>query len=373
MHVTISREPLLAAMAMAVGVVNARPANPVLAYVQLRADNKAGLHIRAMDFDVEYADTVTEAEVKAEGAALTDAKALHALLRDLTCDTVSLKVAGNVLELRATVHYFELPTADPAEFPADTDSPKAPTMAISAGLLAEVLGATAPYAAKDKGRYALNCVAVVPLGDHADFFGATEALTSIRRVAAQSAPVDFQVLIPPRLAALMAKQCAAALPDTQTLLHMYENRTVLQVGRARQSGQSVYGTYPDVRSFIPKADKQFKVRHSHLRHAITLAKHMSTKDGATHGVFFDLVKDQLELTSASAARGKASVKCEAAWQGPPVRFCMSPDRVSSALDILAGHDELTVEFADPEEALQFHAGDPLHQNVVVAPIYLQDS
>lgn len=201
----LARDAFSEAVAWVARVLPQRPAQPVLAGIQLVSDDD-GLRLSGFDYDVSAQVTVA-AEVASPGSALVSGRLLSEIVKALPNKPVNVATEGSRVLLTCGSARFSLPMM------AADDYPRLPELPVETGfvagdVLAEAIGQVATAAGKDDTMPMLTGVRVELAGDRMVLAATDRFRLAVREVPWSPAfeGIDAGVLVPARTLAEVVKQ-----------------------------------------------------------------------------------------------------------------------------------------------------------------------
>lgn len=365
MHVLAARDQLFEAFSLMASVVNQRSTNPITQNVLLVA-GKEGLEVKATDLELSLRRVLTEVETKKAGKCLLNAALLAGLLKDLRTETVELKASGSNVEIKSGRDRFELPSADPEEFPKLAEVEGDAAITLKGSDFAAAIRKVGRSIAQEKGRYALNGVLLEPRKNALEFCGTDGRRLGYAKVSGKGGEVKYQVIVPQKGYNLIAKVIGPGESDVK--LKLTENRMVAVVDGTEIGTTLVEGQFPDYRSVLPTdLDKSFKIKLEDFRLALAKTRHMTSVE--SQAVRLEIKPGELTMRSRSQSAGQAEVVTEIEYSGPEAVLGFDPQYILQGLD---GFDSDTVvfEFKDKDAGAIMHAGQKERFFFLVMPIDL---
>ncbi|MBW3600347.1 MAG: DNA polymerase III subunit beta, partial [Planctomycetes bacterium] len=184
MKITFDREQFAAAFATVAAVAPRNTPKPILANVKLEV-NDEGAVLMGTDLEVGIRMNVQGIEAERPGAAVLPVGRFGSILRETSDERLTLEADNQGAVVRGARAEFQLPGADPAEFPAVAAFAEEKYHEVPARLLREVIRRTVFAADVDTGRFALQGV-LLELEEKS----ITAVATDSRRLAKMEGPAS---------------------------------------------------------------------------------------------------------------------------------------------------------------------------------------
>ncbi len=375
MKATCDREKLLQVFQLANSVVPTRSPKPVLANVKLEAaEDRATL--MATDLEIAIRAEASGVEVHSPGEVLLPVKQFGMILRESTDEKLVLESTGEHVLIRGQRSRFQLPTADPAEFPVVESFQEERYHTVSTRLFRELIRRTVFATDPESSRYALGGV-LLELGKDS----ITGVATDGRRLARQQGPAETAEQAENEEAAEPVDQAAApatqqsgkstivptramqllerALTDNEEPLQLAvrESSVIVRSGRTTIFSRLVEGRYPNWRNAFPKEPAQAKIQVpvGAFLAAVRQAGIVTSKE--QRGVDFTFAEGKLLLAGHGAEEGESQVELPIAYDGEEVIVRLDPRYVSDFLRVLDAEQVCTVELRGSDKGLVFQTDD----------------
>lgn len=354
LHLTLDRKSVYKAIKGASAALNANHPRQALQCLHLEAKGKT-LTVTATDGNLTIRRTAPIEKNTKAGAALVHGARLPALLRDLTDDTVTLKVTEKSATLTAPGASFRLPTM------AVSDYIEMPTMpetdvSVEVGMLTAAVGAVA-YALKTEmdGRFALDSISLRSRKDELEF-AATDGRRMGMMVVAADTPTNAipQCPVPP-----IVLEEAAKLADDEVRLCVDKGRLFAEGPNGMLVACLYDGTHPQHADMIPgddvKPDVTVSVNTEAFWARMQQAKHMT--DDRNRAAVLNLAPDSISIKAASSKAGEAELAVPAECKGNLEEI---PVNTFFMLDLIAQCPDETMTFSGYGTALVMRAPGIVH-------------
>lgn len=372
MKITANREGLLTAFSLAASVVPSRPVKPILSNCKLDAsagnnrDGKATVNpkstvtVTATDMELAVVYSISGVEVREPGSVLLPANQFIAILRELDDETIDIETSdsdgGNAIFVTGDASKFELPVADPMQFPA------APTVngeshTINASVLSLLIKRVAFAVAKENSRYALASV-LLEFVNGAGNVAANFVATDGKRLAFMSGPATGSAtgseksggpstLFSPKSLSLIQKILID--PESSIEFITSHDNAIVRSEKATIFTRLVEGRYPrymDV--FPPPAKMNIQLNVGAFLKVLRQAKIVTSEE--SKGVDFEFSDGTLKLKSQAVGHGQSVISMAINPLFGPIKITFDPQFVIDALRLLEPEKNVTLGFVDGKRA-----------------------
>jgi len=357
MKVTCDREKLSQVFQLASSVVPTRTTKPVLANVKLElADDRAT--VMATDLEVAIRVEATGVQVQTPGTVLLPVKQFGSIVRESTDEKLHLESTGDRVLVHGQRSHFQLPTADPAEFPVVEPFAEENYHLVQTRFFRELVRRTVFATDPESSRYALGGVLL-----DMDEKSITAVATDGRRMARQTGPAQLvgekpqgsAPIVPTR--AMQIIERALDEGDDELQLAVRESSVVVRSGRTTIISRLVEGRFPNWRDAFPKDLPQAKVQ---LPVAVLLSavRQAAVVTSTEHrGVDFTFAEGKLALAAHGAEEGESHVEVPITYDGEETTVRLDPRYVIEFLRVLDPQQLCTAELRGTDKAIIFLSDD----------------
>ena len=358
MKFTIEREKLLAAFSVAASVAPARSPKPVLQNVKMEATQNS-LILSATDMEIGVRIEIPDVEIQIGGSALMPVARFGSILRESTDAKLSISVSDKGAEVKGERSKFNLPSANPDEFPSVASFQEEKCHEVPARLFKELVRRTVFATDTESSRYALGGVLLE--------FEAKKIVavgTDGRRLAKMEGPAisigehltrDTMTIVPTKSMQLIDR--ALADGDAEIRIAARGNDILVKSQRATIFSRLVEGRFPRWRDVFPQRTDAVRLDlsvgqvHSAIRQAAVVASEDS------RGIDFTFGEGQLVLTGSTADVGQSRVELPISYSGPSITISMDHRFVSDFLKVLDPSKNFTLEIESGDSAALFSTDD----------------
>ena len=371
-----SRDTLLQAVQVVVGIVERRHTLPILGHVLI---HKTGAQVTFTTTDLEC-QVSTQAEIgsgRGDSATTVAAHKLTDILRALPADQALTLTATNArLTLQAGKSRFTLQTLPAEDFPAVRAADAGPAWRLPQAVLAGLLDRVAFAMASHDIRYYLNGVLVTAEGRRL-----TVVATDGNRLAVAHAELaqdtQRQEFILPRKTVLELLRLLRSGADGADSADSAEGEVAISLSSTQAhfafSGISfisklIEGKFPDYQRVIPKGNEQL-VTVGRAALLTSLERTALLTSDKFRGVRLTLAADVLRIAASNAAQEEALEELTVDHTGPNLEIGLN---VAYVIDLLANSSAETVQlaFRDAQASVLFTLPDQPDFAYVLSPMRL---
>ena len=374
---TFDRAAMEAVLARVQAVCPAKSPRPVLQLVRLVTDPEAGAFLEATDLEVSIRHRILGVVGHEPMNVLLPPGRFHAMLRAKGEDggkeakaeevTITLMDGGKAVRIAGRRWKFDLPTEDPAGWPALPDFTAADYHAVAAADLQRAIRRTVYATDVDSTRYALGGCLIEAEPDTLAMVGTDGRRLSKQIVTAEAEGTGFpagQAVVPVKALKLIERILDADDPPVHLTLQAHEaqawqspSRLLLRTDAADVSALLTEGRFPRYQDIIPAScATTVTVEAGALLDATDQAR-IATSD-ESRGIDFAFAGDLLTLSAQAADVGSGECTCPIATVGgPPVTVTLDGRYVIDCLKPLDRRAVCRIELTDPKSAVVLKTDD----------------
>jgi len=336
MKFELNRDQLLKPVQAVSGVVEKRQTMPVLANIQITAE-EGRLTFTGTDLEVELvaegvAEVASPGEVTVPGRKLLD---ICKALPDGADIVVELK--GERLVIRSGKSRFTLSTLPAAEFPVVEDIQVQRRFEIPQGMLRDLVENTQFSMAQQDVRYYLNGL-LLEVSDNRLRAVATDGhrLALCEREVSLSDVGTHQVILPRK--GVLELQKLLSDGDTPVEVALGANHLQVRVEGLQFTSKLIDGRFPDYERVIPRTgEKVVEADRQRLRESLQRASILSNEK--YRGVRLELIPNGFKIQAHNPEQEEAEEELEVSFEGEGMEIGFN---VNYLLDALAALDCETV-------------------------------
>ena len=352
MKVTCEREKLLHAFQTVGSVAPARSPKPILQDLKLEFTAERATRL-GTDLEVGIRMEVPGFDIIAPGSVVLPISRFGSILRESTDEKLDLESDGSKTLVRGERSEFQLPSANPDEFPDVSLFTAEKYHELSARFFRELIHRTVFATDSESARYALGGVLIELTSDKIIAVG-----TDGRRLAKQEGPAkavgghetgDATTIIPTRAMQLLERALADSEENIQ--LATRENDVLVKSGRSVIYSRLVEGRYPQWRDVFPRQERavQIELTAGPFYSAVRQAAIVTSEE--RRGVDFAFGEGKLVLAGHGAEYGESHVELPIPYDGTVVAVNLDPRYMSDFLKVLDPEQTFTLELRDGESAI----------------------
>jgi DNA polymerase-3 subunit beta len=355
---------LSAALALVQGVAGRKNTMPILSHVLVDVDEERGLTLSSTDLDISVRTSI-ECETNAGGSACMPAKALAAMVREMSGPDVAIKQLPNKhVEVRSGKTKARLSALAADDFPTLPEVGGA-SLDIAGALLGDIIDRTLFAACEDTTRHNMCGVHLeVGDGDEATFVATDGHRLSLltRKIDGISAALGGRTMTLPRRG---LDQVARVLGTDGTVGITTDGvHLTMRAGATLLTTRPIDGVYPDFRQVVPKTHEGvLRVRTADFVDSLKRVNVLALD--RMSGVKLALGKGGAVVSCANLELGEVSDEVPGEYAGPKLEVGFNARYMIDALESLqAGMVELRLT-NEVSPGLLCAEGDERHMAVVM--------
>ena len=358
MKITCQRDKLLDAFQTAAAVAPARSPKPILQNIKLTVE-EGGTSLTATDMEVGVHIAVSGIEVESPGSALLPVARFGSILRESTDEKLSIQADQQGTVVRGDRSEFNLPGADPAEFPPVPEFAGENCCEVPARLLKELTRRTLFATDTESSRYQLGGVLLEFEAEKITAVG-----TDGRRLAKMEGPAirvgdgvtgETMTIVPARAMQLIDR--AITDGDAEVQLAAHPSDIQIKSPRATIYARLVEGRFPKWRDVFPQRTGSTKIEliagpvYAAVRQASIVASEES------RGLTLSFSEGTLTLSGQTAEVGQSRVEMPVAYDGDKLEISLDHRFVADFLKVLDPEKTFTLDVQDGDAAAMFTTDD----------------
>lgn len=335
------------------GVVPSRTPKEILKNIKLEVSGGKAVLI-GTDQEVGIRQDVPNVESESSGEVLLPAARVVSILRELTTDTLTLRIDESSAVIQSNRSEFRLSIENGEEFPPVAEFDAANYYTVAAKTLKEMIRRTLFATDTESARYALGGV-LVDVADRQITLVATDS----RRLAVVSGecqpigsvdPIRGRAVVPNKAMKLISDSLPDAADDV--LISVQQNNILVKCGGTTIYSRLVEGRFPRYADVIPDGFMAtIDIPAGPLHAAVRQSQIVTSEE--SRGVDFAFENGMLNLGSRAADVGTSRIELPIAYDGTPVTITFDPKYVADFLKIVDPARSVTVNIVDGESAVLF--------------------
>jgi DNA polymerase-3 subunit beta len=367
LKLSVSRETLLARLAIAVRGVSTRTAIQTLAGVLLRVEDSHA-ELRATDMELGLRVGL-EVEDGRDGTVVVPGRLLLDVVRSLPKDEVSLEYRSSQqdVELISGPSRFHLRTLPAEDFPTLPDFPAEATLSLPAAAFVETIGRVARSASRDETRPHLTGVLVSANGRELRMVATDSYRLSVKETTLDAAlDGELEANVPARTLQELSRIATAAGADSIAVAAL-ENQVVFQVDDVLLSSRLVEGRFPNYQQLLPESyEHELRVNRSELLEVVRRISLLAQKNAPLRLSFSE---GSLGVSAQTPDVGEARESLPVPFNGEPLEIGFNPEFFRDGLDS-AESEDLVLKLISPLRPGLIQSGDDGGFLYLVMPIRL---
>ncbi|WP_425395949.1 DNA polymerase III subunit beta [Aeoliella sp.] len=358
MKIVANREKLLHAFSTVAPVAPARSPKAVLQNVKLDVTSDgATLMATDLEYGIRYA--VDGIEVEAPGAVLLRTDKFGPILRESSDETFRIESDGSTTTVRGERSKFNMPVANPNEYPPVASFDEAAHYEIPARLLKELIRRTLYATDNESSRYALGGVKLESDGKTITAIG-----TDGRRLAKMEGPVNTvgepvgfgeATIVPAKSMAFIERTVMD--DDGEVQIAVRQNEILAKTPRATVYTRLLEGRFPGWRDVFPSRTESAKIELPVGPFAAAVRQAAIVTSDESRGVDFTFADGTLTLAGKTADVGQSHVEMPISYTGESITITLDPKFVGDFLKVLDAEKTCTLDLADGDSAAVFGTDD----------------
>ncbi len=358
MKILCDREKLASAFQLAGSIAMSRSPKEILHNIKIDAAGDKTI-LMATDMESGIRIEVDGIEVLSEGKALFNVSRVGQILKESNDERLSIESDENRVLIRGQFSEFNLPSANPDEYPTVVGFEEEKYHEISARLFKELIRRTSFATDPDSTRFALGGILMELTGDDVVAVG-----TDGRRLAKMSGQgksigghgtTGSSTVIPVKAVTLMERSIGEKEEVVQVASR--GNDVLIRSSRCTMYSRLVEGMYPNWRLAMPKLSDAVKITltagpfYNVIRQAAIVA------DQESRGLNFEFGGGTLLLSAKTADLGQSRVEMPIDYDGEIIHLKLDHRFVSDFLRVLEPETQFTLDIVNSTTAALFTTDD----------------
>lgn len=257
MRATVSRKALFSVISHGIGIIDKKPAIPVLSHLLLTFESEK-ITVKATDLDHSFSESIS-AQVETYGSVAINGQMLFDIIRKFSENTqlvMYLTDRGKKMVIESELSRFELQTIDASEYPSLDDFTATSSFSISPSELKSLIDVTKFAMAVEETRFNLNGLYIHTNDEKTSLISAA---TDGHRLAVSSCAVEnceISTGIYSRKTILELRKLLDEI-DSPVVISTNANKVQFQAGNVTLTARLVDGTFPNYSAVIPPMTDKF--------------------------------------------------------------------------------------------------------------------
>ena len=346
MKITCDREPMAAAFQLAANVAPSRSPKEVLTNVKLTVSGQTAV-LTATDMEVGIRITVQgEVDVEKEGTCLLPVARTNAILRESSDERLTLETNEAGVKISGNRSRFNLPSANPDEFPSVESFEESSYHVIPTHLFSELVKRTVFATDAESSRYALGGVLLEMEGDEVIAVGTDGRRLARMQGKAQAVEghktTGANTIVPTRAIQLMER--AVSDKDETVDVAARTNDLMIRTPRCTIYSRLVEGRYPNWRQVFPQREDSHRVDMVVGPVFASLRQAAIVTDQESRGIELTFENGNLRIEGNTAEIGSSQVDMPIAYDGEEVRLTLDHRFLADFCKVLDNEANFVFDF-----------------------------
>lgn len=352
MKIIANREKLLHAFQSVAPVAPQRSPKVILQNIKLTVGDSSAT-LMATDLEVGMRYVLDEGiEVEEAGEVILPVARIGAILRESSDESFRIESNDKSTTVKGERSKFELPVANPAEFPPVPEFDEKSYYEVPARLLKELIRRTLFATDNESSRYALGGIKLEADGDTLTAVG-----TDGRRLAKMAGPVQATgepvgfgeaTIVPSRSMQLIERTLND--DDAEVQIAVRQNDVLVKTPRATIYSRLLEGRFPRWKEVFPQRTGAAKIDLSVAPFGTAVRQAAIVTSDESRGVDFTFGEGSLVLAGKTQDVGQSRIELPIAYDGESITITLDPKFVSDFLKVLDGESTFTLDLQDGDSA-----------------------
>jgi DNA polymerase-3 subunit beta len=357
MKLVCNREKLWAAFQIAASVAPSRSPKEILTFIRMDA-NPDSVTLMATDMEVGIRVQVEGIEIEVPGKALLPVQRMASILRESSDEFIHIVTEDTGMMVKGNYSKFELPSANPDEFPPVVPFEESVYHVLPARMLKEMIRRTVFATDNESSRYALGGV-LFEMGDEDITAVGTDGRRMARMVGKGTSvggkSNSNNTIIPTRALTLLER----AIHDKEESVDVATraNDVLVRTSRCIIYSRLVEGRFPNWRKVFPSREDILTIECTVGPFYAALRQASIVTDAESRGIEFHFGAGSLILTAKTSNIGQSRVEFPIAYDGKDINVTLDNRFVGDFLKVLEPECTFKIELGGEQEAVVFMTDD----------------
>lgn len=358
MKISCNRDQLATAFQLAGSVALTRSPKEVLQNVKVEA-NDDRVTLMATDMETGIRIDVEGVDVETPGKALLHVGRVGMILRESSDEKLSFESDGSATVVKGQHSEFNLPSANPDEFPTVVGFEEEKYHELPARLFREMVRRTAFATDPDSSRFALGGVLLELNGEDVLAVG-TDGRRLARMLGSGKSVGEHQTtgnstIIPTRSLTLMER----SIDDKEEVVQIAarNNDVLLRTSRCTIYSRLVEGRYPNWRQVIPSREDSVAIDMTVGPFFNVIRQAAIVADQETRGLDLEFGDGTLLLTASTADLGQSRVELPIDYEGEAIKMKLDYRFISDFLKVLDADSKFKMDVASATQPALMETDD----------------
>lgn len=351
MKIVANREKLLHAFQTVAPVAPARSPKAILQNIKLDVSEDATT-LMATDLEVGIRYAVDGIEAETPGTVLLRTDKFGSILRESSDESFVIEADGKSTTVKGARSKFNLPVANPSEYPPVPSFDESGCYEVPARLLKELIRRTLFATDNESSRYALGGIKLESDGQTLIAIG-----TDGRRLAKMEGPVQKHgdpmefgdaTIVPSKSMQLIERTVHD--DDAEVQLAVRQNEVLLKTPRATIYTRLLEGRFPGWRDVFPSRTDSAKIELPVGPFAAAVRQAAIVTSDESRGVNFTFNDGTLTLAGKTADIGQSHVELPITYDRDAITIALDPRYILDFLKVLDADKTFTLDLENGDAA-----------------------
>ncbi|QDU53824.1 DNA polymerase III subunit beta [Aeoliella mucimassa] len=351
MKIVANREKLLHAFQTVAPVAPTRSPKAILQNIKLDVAADA-CTLMATDLEVGIRFAVEGIEVEQPGTVLLRTDKLVSILRESSDETIEIEADGKHTTVKGSRSKFNLPVANPSEYPPVPSFDESSCYEVPARLLKELIRRTLFATDNESSRYALGGIKLESDGETLIAIG-----TDGRRLSKMEGPINKvgdpmefgeATIVPAGSMRLIERTVND--DDAEVQIAVRQNEVLVKTPRATIYTRLLEGRFPGWRDVFPTRSESAKIELSVGPFGAAVRQAAIVTSDESRGVDFSFGNGTLVLAGKTADIGQSHVELPISYDGDDITIALDPRYMLDFLKVLDAEKTFTLDLENGDAA-----------------------
>jgi DNA polymerase-3 subunit beta len=351
MKVTVARNDLHEALALASSAVASRAAHPVLTSIRLDASQGA-LNLLGCDSEM-WSSASLAASIEIEGSICVQHKLFSEIVSALEPGTVSLELTGTQVTLQSGQSEWKMLALPSEEFPTPPVVEPRSSLRLAYGELTKAIEGVIHACSSDANRAVLNGVLFQYDGETLTLVATDTHRLAVQRIHREGIGSVITAIVPQK--ALKAIKLLSLTGEDFITVTFDDTRLSVDVGHSQIISQLLTGSYPNWERVVPSEfTRSWMINREEFSSSVKRAMILA-KDSA-YRVRFRGAGDKVVISSRSEDKGEAKEEVQVVSRNGDMEIAFNGKYLEEALNSMSGEGVLA-EMTEPSRPALIRSTD----------------
>lgn len=325
------------------GISN-RSSLPILSGMKIKIKDNV-MTLISTDLEISLMHKIT-VDCQEEGEGIFPARLFFDIIRNLPESIVQIKtIDGQKAEIECGTIKYDINLLNVDDWPDINMESAATDITILYNLFERAVGKVTKAASRDETRRVLTGILVSVKDDEMNMVATDSYRLAISRQGInKKVKKEVNVIIPGRVLDEVVK-IASFLGCGEVMLKFDENQVFFKCNETLIKTRLIEGQYPDYEKLIPEESMiQIPLERDIFKNAV---KRMSIISKANSPLLFNIIKDEIEISSQSSGIGQACEKISLSYDGQEEKIAFNGQYLLEGIN--SGEENIVLEIIDGQK------------------------